>query len=133
MIIKPPMILAYQYRLRLNKEQIATIETWLELLRKQYNYRLFERFSWWEDNRNPINACPLNTPIPQLRDNPDLTAQKRDLVNTKQNCNIALDRELNAAINIKNRAVGHSVLKARGVRRDTGTLKREAHTIPLCG
>ncbi len=43
------MILAYQYRLRPNKEQVATIETWLELLRKQYNYRLFERFSWWED------------------------------------------------------------------------------------
>ncbi len=78
------MILAYQYRLRPNKEQIATIEKWLELLRKQYNYRLFERFSWWEDNRNPINACPLNTPIPQLRDNPDYYSQKRDLVNTKQ-------------------------------------------------
>ncbi len=78
------MILAYQYRLRPNKEQIATIETWLELLRKQYNYRLFERFSWWEDNRNSINACPLNTPIPKLRDNPDYYSQKRDLVNTKQ-------------------------------------------------
>ncbi len=81
---QPPMILAYQYRLRPNKEQIATIEMWLELLRKQYNYRLFERFSWWEDNRNTINACPLNTPIPQLRDNPDYYSQKRDLVNTKQ-------------------------------------------------
>ena len=87
-IIKPPvnhspMRIAYQYRLRSNKEQAATIETWLELLRKQYNYRLFERFSWWEDNRNPVNACPLNTPIPQLRDNPDYYSQKRDLVNTK--------------------------------------------------
>ena len=28
------------------------------------------------------------------------------------------------------RAVGHPVLKARGVRRNTGTVKREAHTIP---
>ena len=27
------------------------------------------------------------------------------------------------------RAVGRPVLKARGVRRDTGTTKREAHTI----
>ena len=78
------MRLAYQYRLRPNKEQAATIERWLELLRKEYNYRLFERFSWWEDNRNPINACPLNTPIPHLRDNPDYYSQKRDLVNTKE-------------------------------------------------
>ncbi|NET29484.1 MAG: transposase [Okeania sp. SIO1I7] len=44
-------------------------------------------------------------------------------------CGIVIDRDWNAAINIKNRAVGHSVLKARGVRRGTGTAKREAHTI----
>ena len=46
-------------------------------------------------------------------------------------CGIAIDRDVNVAINIKNRAVGHSVLKARGVRRGTGTAKREAHTIAL--
>ncbi|GFZ98051.1 transposase [Okeania sp. KiyG1] len=45
-------------------------------------------------------------------------------------CGVVIDRDLNAAINIKNRAVGHSVLKARGVRRGTGTGKREAHAIP---
>ena len=45
-------------------------------------------------------------------------------------CAIIIDRDINAARNIKNRAVGHSVLKARGVRRNTGTAKREAHTIP---
>lgn len=78
------MRIAYQYRLRPNKKQIPIIEEWLELLRKQYNYRLFERFSWWQDNRNPINACPLNTPIPSLRDNPDYYSQKRDLVKTKE-------------------------------------------------
>ncbi|NEO52719.1 MAG: IS200/IS605 family element transposase accessory protein TnpB [Okeania sp. SIO2C9] len=74
---------AYQYKLRPDKEQIATIEMWLELLRRQYNYRLGERFSWWSENRCPVNACPLVTPIPQLRDNPDYYSQKRDLVNTK--------------------------------------------------
>ncbi|MGK7925043.1 MAG: RNA-guided endonuclease InsQ/TnpB family protein [Spirulina sp.] len=78
------MRIAYQYRLRPNKEQITTIETWLELLCKQYNYRLFERFSWWEDNRNPVNACPLNTPIPRLRENPDYYSQKRALLDTKE-------------------------------------------------
>ncbi|NEO56441.1 MAG: transposase [Okeania sp. SIO3B5] len=74
---------AYQYKLRPNKEQLAIIELWLELLRRQYNYRLGERFSWWEENRCPVNACPLVMPIPQLRDNPDYYSQKRDLVNTK--------------------------------------------------
>ncbi|NEQ41050.1 MAG: transposase [Okeania sp. SIO3I5] len=74
---------AYQYKLRPNKDQIATIELWLELLRRQYNYRLAERFSWWEENRCPVNACPLIMPIPQLRDNPDYYSQKKDLVNTK--------------------------------------------------
>ncbi|NEP44045.1 MAG: transposase [Okeania sp. SIO2H7] len=44
-------------------------------------------------------------------------------------CGIVIDRDLNAAINIKSRAVGHSVLKARGARRHTGATKREAHTI----
>ena len=74
---------AYQYKLRPNKEQIDTIELWLELLRWQYNYRLGERFSWWSENRCPVNACPLVMPIPQLRDNPNYYSQKRDLVNTK--------------------------------------------------
>ncbi|MDY7005024.1 MAG: transposase [Cyanobacteriota bacterium] len=74
---------AYQYKLRPNKQQIATIEMWLELLRRQYNYRLGERFSWWSENRCPVNACPLVMPIPQLRDNPNYYSQKRDLVNTK--------------------------------------------------
>ncbi|WP_237395900.1 helix-turn-helix domain-containing protein [Okeania sp. KiyG1] len=49
---------AYQYKLRPNKKQLATIEMWLELLRRQYNYRLGERFSWWSENRCPVNACP---------------------------------------------------------------------------
>ncbi|NEP77428.1 MAG: helix-turn-helix domain-containing protein [Okeania sp. SIO3C4] len=49
---------AYQYKLRPNSDQIATIELWLELLRRQYNYRLGERFSRWEENRCPVNAYP---------------------------------------------------------------------------
>ncbi|WP_366558213.1 transposase [Okeania sp. SIO3B5] len=74
---------AYQYKLRPNSYQIATIETWLELLCRQYNYRLSERFSWWEENRCPVNACPLVMPIPQLLDDPNYYSQKKDLVNTK--------------------------------------------------
>ena len=36
-----------------------TIATHLELGRRQYHYRLGERFKWWEATRTPINACPL--------------------------------------------------------------------------
>lgn len=57
---------------------------WLELLRRQYNYRLGERFNWHEQNRCDINACPLICHLPELKDNPDFYSQKRDLVNSKK-------------------------------------------------
>jgi putative transposase len=74
---------AYQYRLRPTPSQVALMNQWLELLRKQYNYRLAERFNWWEQNRCDINACPLICHLPELKDQPDFYSQKRDLVNTK--------------------------------------------------
>ena len=74
---------AYQYRLRLTSSQVALMDQWLDLLRKQYNYRLAERFAWWEHNRCDINACPLVCHLPQLKDKPDFYSQKRDLVKTK--------------------------------------------------
>jgi len=60
------------------------IDNWLELARRQYNYRLSERFSWWEQNRCDINACPLICHLPGLKDRPDFYSQKRDLVNSKK-------------------------------------------------
>jgi putative transposase len=77
------MRIAYQYRLRLTPEQKATLSQWLELCRRQYNYRLAERYNWWEQNRCDINACPLVCHLPELKDRPDFYSQKRDLVNTK--------------------------------------------------
>jgi putative transposase len=75
---------AYQYRLRLTTTQQATIDQWLELCRRQYNYRLAERFNWYEQNRCDINACPLICHLPELKDRPDFYSQKRDLVNSKK-------------------------------------------------
>ncbi|NJO41132.1 MAG: transposase [Cyanobacteria bacterium RU_5_0] len=74
---------AYQYRLRPTPVQEAFMDNWLELLRRQYNYRLGERFNWWEQNRCDINACPLICYLPGLKPNPDFYSQKRDLVNSK--------------------------------------------------
>ncbi len=75
---------AYQYRLRLTQQQQDTIDQWLELCRRQYNYRLAERFNWYEQNRCDVNACPLICYLPELKDRPDFYSQKRDLVNSKK-------------------------------------------------
>ncbi len=78
------MRVAYQYKLRSNKEQAATIARWLHLLGKQYNYRLGERFDWYQQNRNHINACPLVCHLSELKDNPNYYSQKRNLIKTKE-------------------------------------------------
>jgi putative transposase len=75
---------AYQYRLRLTITQQATIDEWLELARRQYNYRLEERFNWYEQNRCDVNACPLICYLPELKERPDFYSQKRNLVNSKK-------------------------------------------------
>jgi putative transposase len=75
---------AYQYRLRLTRQQQATVDEWLELCRRQYNYRLAERFNWYEQNRCDVNACPLICHLPELKDRPDFYSQKRDLVSSKK-------------------------------------------------
>lgn len=78
------MRIAYQYRLRPTKQQIATFEHWLELCRRQYNYRLAERFNWWENNRCDVNRCSIiSCGIAPLKDKPDYYSQKRDLTNSK--------------------------------------------------
>jgi putative transposase len=75
---------AYQYRLRLTSHQVTQMSEWLNLLRRQYNYRLAERFNWHEQNRCDVNSCPLVCHLPELKDQPDFYSQKRDLVNSKR-------------------------------------------------
>jgi putative transposase len=75
---------ARQYRLRPTTYQVTQIDKWLDMLRFQYNYRLAERFNWYEQNRSPINACPLICHLPVLKDKPDYYSQKKDLTNTKR-------------------------------------------------
>ena len=57
------MQLTYKYTLRPTKHQAVTIATHLELCRRQDNYRLGEKFKWWEATRTPINAGPLTASI----------------------------------------------------------------------
>ncbi|NMG20621.1 RNA-guided endonuclease InsQ/TnpB family protein [Brasilonema bromeliae] len=75
---------AYQYKLRPTKQQARDIDKWLSMLCAQYNYLLADRFNWYEQNRCPVNACPLICYLPELRDNPDYYGQKRTLPELKK-------------------------------------------------
>nr|WP_293099786.1 transposase [Okeania sp. SIO2F4] len=77
------MRMAYQYKLRPTKEQVEKIDRTLDMLRCQYNYMLAERFNWWEQNRCPINACPLICHLPELKDRPTRFSQQASLTQLK--------------------------------------------------
>jgi putative transposase len=62
------MKLTYKYRLKPTKPQIATFQAWLELARRQYNYRLGQRFDWYEGTRSRVDACPLVVSIQSVEE-----------------------------------------------------------------
>ena len=76
------MQLTYKYTLRPTKHQAVTIRTHLELCRRQYNYRLGDRFKRWESTRTPLKACPLTAyrvSVEEIYNNIPLTrVQTRD-------------------------------------------------------
>jgi putative transposase len=79
------MITACKYKLRPNKAQSHQFDEWLNLLRMQYNYRLGERFNWYESTRSHVNSCSLvSCSIAPIVEQPDYFWQKRDLLNTKK-------------------------------------------------
>lgn len=57
------MKLTHKYKLKPTKPQSATFSHWLELCRRQYNYRLGQRFDWYESTRSRVDACSLVTSI----------------------------------------------------------------------
>ena len=76
------MQLTYKYTLRPTKHEAVTITTHLELCRRQYHYRLRDRFKRWESTRTPLNACPLTAyrvSVEEIYNNIPLTrVQTRD-------------------------------------------------------
>lgn len=62
------MQLTYKYKLKPTKPQVAIFQAWIELCRRQYNFRLGQRFNWYEQTRTSINACPLNVSIVAIDD-----------------------------------------------------------------
>lgn len=57
------MKLARQYKLIPETYQAQTVDEWVELCRRQYNFRLGERFNWFDSTRTRVDACPLNSSI----------------------------------------------------------------------
>lgn len=74
---------SYQYKIKPTKEQAEKLDKTLEMLRCQYNYLLAQRFEWHEQNRCPIDRCPLICHLPQLKEQPNYYNQKVSLVQLK--------------------------------------------------
>jgi putative transposase len=53
------MKLTHIYRIKPSTEQAAIIETWLEMLRRHFNYALGQRFDWLRRTRCQIDRCSL--------------------------------------------------------------------------
>ena len=69
----------YQYRLYPETQQALTLNGWLRVCRYWYNRMLGERFEWWEQNRCPVNVCPLICQLPELKEQPNFYSQKKQL------------------------------------------------------
>ena len=75
----------------LTASQRREIERWLDLLRRQYNYLLAERFHWWKYNRcdlilpqgeSCLRWCQIGSG--ELKNNPDWHSQSASLPKLKQ-------------------------------------------------
>ncbi len=62
------MQLTYKYKLKPTKPQITTFQNWIELCRRQYNFRLGQRFNWYEETRTPVESCPLTCSVVSVDD-----------------------------------------------------------------
>jgi putative transposase len=53
------MNLTHIYRIKPSTEQVAIMDTWLELLRRHFNYALGQRFDWLRRTRCQIDRCSV--------------------------------------------------------------------------
>ena len=75
----------------LTASQRREIERWLDMLRRQYNYLLAERFNWWKYNRcdlvlpqgeSCLRWCEIGSG--ELKNNPDWHSQSASLPKLKK-------------------------------------------------
>jgi putative transposase len=80
------MKLTHIYKLQLSTEQVTKIDTWLEMLRRHFNYALGQRFDWLRRTRCQIDRCSLvSEPIGDIPDKfPGYNFQAGELKTTKE-------------------------------------------------
>ncbi len=80
------MKLAHLYRIKLSTKQVAIMETWLEMLRRHFNYALGQRLDWLRRTRCQIDRCSkVSEPIGNIPDKfPSYNVQAGELKQTKE-------------------------------------------------
>jgi putative transposase len=80
------MKLTYVYRIQPTAEQATTMELWLELLRRHWNYCLGQRLDWLQRTRCLLDRCSLvSEPIGEIPDTfPNYNWQAGLLKETKE-------------------------------------------------
>ena len=74
----------YQYKALPRAEQKLKLNSWLRICQYWYNRQIGDRLDWWEQNRTSVDACPLVTYLPELRDKPNYYSQKKYLPDLKK-------------------------------------------------
>ncbi len=79
------MLSTYQYRIKPSDEQIAMMETWLEMCRWQWNRCLGERLDWLRRTRCQIDRCSLHSePIGEIPERVNYYTQQASLPKLKK-------------------------------------------------
>src|SRR5919199_5742912 len=80
-----PMMITFQYRIKPTPEQVATMETWSELLRRHWNFSLGQRLDWFNRTRCQIDRCSIvSEPIREIPQWVDYYFQQSALKETKK-------------------------------------------------
>jgi transposase, IS605 OrfB family, central region len=79
------MIITFQYRIKPTPEQVATMETWSESLRRHWNFALSQRLDWLNRTRCFLDRCSIvSEPIGEVPERVDYYTQQSALKETKK-------------------------------------------------
>jgi len=79
------MITTFQYRIKPTSDQVATMETWSELLRRHWNFAIGQRLDWLNQTRCQVDRCSIvSCPIGNIPEKVDYYYQQSALKETKQ-------------------------------------------------
>jgi len=80
------MKLTHLYKIKPSSEQVSIMATWLEMLRRHFNYALGQRLDWLRRTRCQIDRCSLvSEPIGDIPDKfPSYNIQAGELKQTKE-------------------------------------------------